>query len=94
MLKAGACVVTGFTLVAIAVIGIGAGSRQAQETSRMALLDAGYSNIEITGSEWYGCSEDDTYTIGFRANGPTGRPVKGVVCSDYFKGTTIRNTGR
>lgn len=55
------------------------------------LMDSGYSDIQLTGPRPLGCSEDDHYSDGFKAKGPTGRDVKGVVCSTVFgKGSTIR----
>lgn len=56
-----------------------------------SLTGAGYSKIEITGFRWTGCGKDDTYSTGFKAKGPTGVQVSGVVCSGmFFKGSTIR----
>jgi hypothetical protein len=55
-----------------------------------ALEGAGYTNIKITGYRLTGCHDDDTFRTGFKATGPTGKPVTGVVCSGIFKGSTIR----
>ena len=57
-----------------------------------ALDGAGYTEIETLGwSPWGGCSDDDFYVTKFRAKGPTGKNVSGVVCSGFwFKGSTIR----
>jgi hypothetical protein len=55
-----------------------------------ALKSAGYTEIEMTGYRILGCSEDDLFHDGFKAIGPTGVPVSGVVCSAVFKGYTIR----
>ena len=67
----------------------------APNQSREVLLDAGYSNIEVGGYDWFGCSEDDALRTKFKATGPTGRKVEGVVCAGmFFKGATIRNTRR
>ena len=49
----------------------------------------GYNDIELTGYRFFACSEDDTYRIGFSAT-KNARRVKGVVCSDVAKGSTIR----
>ena len=55
------------------------------------LKSNGYSNIQITGYDFFTCSEDDFYHTGFRAVGPTGLPVRGTVCSGFiFKNSTIR----
>lgn len=55
-----------------------------------ALEGAGYSQVETTGYAIFGCGKDDTFHTGFRAKGPNGQPVKGVVCSGILKGATIR----
>lgn len=55
-----------------------------------ALEGAGYTNIEITGFRFFGCSEDDSFRTGFSSTGPTGKPVTGVVCGGLLKGSTIR----
>ena len=68
---------------------LGTGCSSPDQASR-ALTDAGYTNIQITGYEWWGCGKDDTFSTGFRAKGPTGRPAHGVVCSGWWKGSTIR----
>lgn len=52
--------------------------------SREVLLDAGCSNIEVGGCDWLGCSEDDALRTKFKATGPTGRKVEGVVCAGMF----------
>jgi hypothetical protein len=58
--------------------------------ARKALDGAGYTGVQLTGYEWAGCSGNDTYSTGFKALGPTGKPVVGVVCSGWMKGATIR----
>lgn len=56
-----------------------------------ALADAGYEQIEITGYRPFSCGQDDAVKTGFRAVGPTGREVRGTVCSGLlFKDSTIR----
>ena len=55
-----------------------------------ALTAAGYTNIQTTGHAFFACGKDDTFSTGFTAIGPTGVPVKGAVCSSWFKGSTIR----
>lgn len=55
-----------------------------------ALTQAGYTNIETTGYTFFGCDKNDFYHTGFKAVGPTGVEVEGVVCSGVFKGKTIR----
>lgn len=62
----------------------------APESATTALTGAGYTNIQLTGYRFFGCSEDDLFKTGFTAKGPTGQTVKGVVCGGIFKGSTIR----
>lgn len=60
------------------------------ETASKALQDAGYTDIKLGGAALLGCAKGDEYSTKFEARGPTGREVKGVVCSGLFKGATIR----
>lgn len=62
----------------------------APETATRVLESNGYKNISITGYSWFSCGEDDTFSTGFEAVGPTGNSVKGTVCSGLFKGATLR----
>lgn len=58
--------------------------------ARDVLEAQGYSDIEITGYDMWGCSEDDDFHTGFRATGQDGNRVRGTVCSGWFKGATVR----
>lgn len=58
--------------------------------SRRVLKSAGYTNITLTGYDPFSCSDEDVFSTGFTATGPTGEHVKGVVCSGLMKGATIR----
>lgn len=50
----------------------------------------GYTDIEMTGYSWFGCSEDDFYHTGFKAK-KNGKEITGTVCEGFlFKGKTIR----
>ncbi len=87
---------TGFLFIAIfmfaAVVGVGYLFLDKPGRAENALLDAGYTEIEVK-SCWFlcGCSRDDYYTEKFAAKGPTGRPTKGSVCGGFWnKGATIR----
>ena len=60
-------------------------------TSRRILEENGYTDIQITGYKWVGCSNDDDYTTGFQAISPAGALISGTVCSSMFwKNATIR----
>lgn len=75
-----------FALIALALL---AGCTNNDGASK-ALANAGYTNVELTGYSWLSCSDTDQYSTGFKATGPTGKQVEGVVCSGIFKGATIR----
>ena len=67
----------------------------APNQSREVLLDAGYSNIEVGGYDWFGCSEDDALDLASRRACRLELGSQGVVCAGmFFKGATIRNTRR
>lgn len=63
-----------------------------QPNNAQALLESqGYTDVRITGYNWWSCSDDDTYHTGFTAKGPTGKTIEGTVCAGlFFKGATIR----
>lgn len=64
-----------------------------EEAARKAVLDAGYTNVEITGYSPFSCSKGDDTCTGFRATGPSGRPVEGAVGCAWVgcgKGCTVR----
>jgi hypothetical protein len=58
--------------------------------ARKALEGAGYADIKLTGYAFTGCGEHDWTSTGFKAKGPTGKSVDGVVCGGWPKGSTIR----
>lgn len=62
----------------------------APDQAEKALTGAGYTNIELTGYRIFGCDEKDSFHTGFKATGPTGNQVEGVVCAGWLKGATIR----
>ena len=58
--------------------------------AQRVLEGAGYTKIEITGYQFFGCGNEEVHT-GFKAEGPTGHPVTGVVCAGLIgKNSTIR----
>lgn len=61
--------------------------------AKRVLEEEGYTQVEMTGYRWTGCSEDDFYHEGFKATTVAGRRVSGVVCggnSLFGKSWTIR----
>ena len=55
-----------------------------------ALEAEGYTEIEITGYKAFKCSEEDTFSTGFKAVNEAGKTVEGAVCCGVLKGCTIR----
>lgn len=58
--------------------------------ARRVLEDAGYQQVRTTGYALFGCGEGDVFHTAFEATAPSGRTARGVVCSGWFKGRTIR----
>lgn len=55
------------------------------------LSDNGYTDIQMTGYNFFACGQDDLYHTGFTAKGPTGKTINGTVCEGLlFKNATIR----
>lgn len=74
-------------MLAVSVLLAGCSDHSA---ARRALEAQGYTDIEITGYKMFGCGRDDTFRTGFRAVSQAGVLVEGVVCSDWYKGATVR----
>ncbi|WP_417219036.1 hypothetical protein [Achromobacter spanius] len=73
------------------VIGL-TGCSDAQNAQRI-LRNSGYSEIQITGYQWFGCGKDDPVRTGFTAKSPSGAHVTGMVCQGwgwFSKGATVR----
>lgn len=67
-----------------------AGCTQTDDAVRV-LESAGYTDVTLEGYDLFNCSDDDFYKTKFRAKGPNGKPVSGVVCAGLlFKGATVR----
>lgn len=56
------------------------------------LADQGYTDVRVGGHDLFRCGRDDSTSNKFTAKGPTGRPVRGVVCgtAGWSKGYTVR----
>ena len=62
-----------------------------QSDARNALDNSGYTNVKITGYNFFACSKDDFYHTGFTAKNVNGKTVSGTVCSGIlFKNSTVR----
>ena len=60
------------------------------DNATKALEAYGYTDIQITGYDFFGCdSKDDDFHTGFTAT-ENGHKVTGVVCAGLLKGQTIR----
>lgn len=55
-----------------------------------ALNEAGFTNVQVGGYDWFACSDYDLYSTNFNAIDPEGSPVSGTVCSGFLKGTAIK----
>jgi len=77
------------TLVLILLAAALSGCSSATDATK-ALQGAGYTDIKTDGYSVFGCGQDDSFKTKFTAKGPTGVQVSGVVCSGWFKGSTIR----
>lgn len=61
--------------------------------ARRVLQAQGYKDIQVTGYRFFGCGQHDNYRTGFKAIGPGGTPVEGVVCTGvtlFGKSATVR----
>ena len=60
-------------------------------TATRVLEGMGMSNIEfvVRADAGFRCGEG-LYFTGFKATGPTGKPLSGVVCGGYLKNSTVR----
>lgn len=60
------------------------------DDARRVLESAGYKNVEITGWRPMMAADDEQYSTGFSAIGPSGQRVTGAVTARAFGGSTIR----
>jgi len=80
--------IVAFFLLLIVVLAAGGGDFK--PNARRTLADQGFTQVNLTGFEWFGCGRDDTYNTGFEAVSLNGHKVRGVVCSGIGKGMTVR----
>lgn len=60
------------------------------DASRRALEQQGFTDIETTGWSPMSCSDDDTFSTGFKATNAQGQRVSGTVCCGWLKNCTVR----
>lgn len=77
-------------IFAIALIALSLSGCTQPGRAERVLTENGYTDVEILGYAWFGCGQDDMFHTQFRAVAPSGKIVGGTVCSDWFKGATIR----
>lgn len=54
------------------------------------LESQGYTNIQITGYHWTGCSDETKFHTGFKATGKNGIIMTGYTCDGlFFTGMSI-----
>lgn len=61
-----------------------------KDDANKALQSEGFTNIEITGYNFFTCTGDEMFHTGFKATNAEGNMVTGTVCSSWFIGSTIR----
>jgi hypothetical protein len=76
-------------LITLAILS-GCTSSNDFETGAKQLKQQGYTDIEMTGHKFFCCSDDESFSTGFKAKNSEGEIVTGCFCSELFKGVTIR----
>lgn len=64
-----------------------------EDEAKQVVEMQGFTDVKITGYDFFACAKSDTFRTGFEATSPTGKRIKGVVCSEALKGATMRVTG-
>lgn len=79
------------SVFSVIVISLGlSGCTDAKNAERI-LTSQGYTDVQITGYDFFGCSEDDFQHTGFKAKSVNGSDISGTVCSGIlFKNSTVR----
>lgn len=56
-----------------------------------ALSAMNFTDVKITGYNFFACSKDDFYHTGFKAKNAADKEIYGTVCSGlFFKNSTVR----
>jgi hypothetical protein len=61
-----------------------------EQVAKKALDRNGYTDIQMTGYDFFGCSKGDFFHTGFSGKDSKGNEVRGTVCSGLFRGSYIR----
>ena len=83
---------------AVSVASAGCAGTTNHKVATEMVEDAGYTNVQLTGFDYWGCGTgyENVYLgsriemTGFTATAPSGRQVKGTVCRGTFGGYDIR----
>jgi hypothetical protein len=79
-----------YTLLCVVILCTRCTSSNDFEKGKKQLEQQGYTDIKNTGWAAFCCSDEDTFSTGFKAKDKQGRTVKGCFCGGVFKGVTIR----
>ncbi|UNA02379.1 hypothetical protein [Serratia phage SP1] len=78
-----------YVLIALGMLAL-VGCTDVSEAERI-LKNEGYTDVQMTGYDFFACSKDDTFHTGFVGTNVAGNRVEGTVCSGlFFKNSTIR----
>ena len=78
-------------LILIIAVGLLFGGCTNEDGAKTFLEKQGYTNVEMTGHCWFGCSDDDSVSTGFKATNMNGVTITGCVCEGMIgKNKTIR----
>jgi hypothetical protein len=79
-----------FSLLLVGLMALFGGCTNKKDANK-ALGAMGFTDIQVTGYNFWSCGQDDTYHTGFRAKNPQGYYVEGTVCSGLIiKDATVR----
>lgn len=78
-------------IIAFGIIAICLSGCVNKDDADRALKNQGFTNVKVTGYNFFTCGKGDFYHTGFTAVNPQGNTVEGTVCSGLlFKGATVR----
>jgi hypothetical protein len=77
-------------ILLILIIACGCTSNNDFKKGRQQLEQQGYVEVVNTGYNLFCCSENESYSTGFKCKDSQGNTVTGCFCSSPLKGVTIR----
>lgn len=79
------------SIFSVVVISLGVSGCTDASNAERILSSQGYTDIQITGYDFFGCSDDDFQHTRFKAKSVNGSNISGTVCSGiFFKNSTVR----